>query len=276
MNNCESSKESVRKSIILLAAFCALDDIYPSSNQQHGETPNLYSYHRSLSKFTTLAVKIANTMFVNCNHSGDITGTSVAENYSKGNFFARLFKKRKDEFNACSVVDMDTFKDIFYAYHSKYLVQSAVSIIGGVTLQEIIKACTGQDTPVSQFLMFRSKFVSESQRNIIVSSSSPLRSFSQKILSLGSSRTMRNLSLRNKDTVVENKICDETVQKFMKSLKVLIVGAGAIGCEVLKNLVQMKIPSDNFNTFVNFSGTIYLADMDMIEKSNLNRQFLFR
>jgi ubiquitin-activating enzyme E1 len=44
----------------------------------------------------------------------------------------------------------------------------------------------------------------------------------------------------------------------------LMVGSGAIGCEHLKNLAYMGVTN------------IHLTDPDVIEKSNLNRQFLFR
>ena len=47
------------------------------------------------------------------------------------------------------------------------------------------------------------------------------------------------------------------------------VGAGAIGCEMLKNWAMMGVASGE-------GGQIYVTDMDTIEKSNLNRQFLFR
>lgn len=51
-------------------------------------------------------------------------------------------------------------------------------------------------------------------------------------------------------------------------MKYFIVGAGAIGCELLKNFAMMGIGADG--------GKIIITDMDLIEKSNLNRQFLFR
>ncbi|CAH2324165.1 SUMO-activating enzyme subunit 2 [Pelobates cultripes] len=50
----------------------------------------------------------------------------------------------------------------------------------------------------------------------------------------------------------------------VSSCRLLIVGAGGIGCELLKNLV--------LTGFTN----LYLIDLDTIDVSNLNRQFLFQ
>ena len=47
------------------------------------------------------------------------------------------------------------------------------------------------------------------------------------------------------------------------------MGAGALGCELLKNMAMMGVGSSP-------EGAVYVTDMDTIEKSNLNRQFLFR
>ena len=49
----------------------------------------------------------------------------------------------------------------------------------------------------------------------------------------------------------------------------LQVGAGAIGCEILKNFAMMGVGASP-------EGAVFVTDMDIIEKSNLNRQFLFR
>ena len=48
-----------------------------------------------------------------------------------------------------------------------------------------------------------------------------------------------------------------------------MVGAGAIGCELLKNFAMLGLGSGK-------DGQITLTDPDIIELSNLNRQFLFR
>ncbi len=53
-------------------------------------------------------------------------------------------------------------------------------------------------------------------------------------------------------------------QERLNAARVLVVGAGALGNEVLKNLALLGV------------GTIYVIDLDNIETSNLSRSVLFR
>jgi ubiquitin-activating enzyme E1 len=59
------------------------------------------------------------------------------------------------------------------------------------------------------------------------------------------------------------------VQAKLEALKVFVVGAGALGCEFLKNLALMGVATAD-------GSCLTVTDDDTIEKSNLSRQFLFR
>ena len=60
-------------------------------------------------------------------------------------------------------------------------------------------------------------------------------------------------------------MADDHIESFIPQ-----VGCGAIGCEMLKGYAQLGVGRKGSK------GLITITDNDIIEKSNLNRQFLFR
>jgi adenylyltransferase/sulfurtransferase len=53
-------------------------------------------------------------------------------------------------------------------------------------------------------------------------------------------------------------------QSILKNAKILVIGCGALGNEIVKNLTMLGV------------GNIFVVDMDKVEKSNLTRSVLFR
>lgn len=122
------------------------------------------------------------------------------------------------------------------------------AVVGSIAAQEVLKACSGKFTPVSQWLYYDA-----------------LESLPEDTSSL----TPAHCAPEGGRYDAQIAVFGRDFQRKLENLKYFIVGAGAIGCELLKNFAMLGIGAGE-------RGSLTVTDMDHIEKSNLSRQFLFR
>lgn len=121
---------------------------------------------------------------------------------------------------------------------------------GALGAQEVLKAATGLYNPVHQFLLYDCDEVLDNAK-----SENDESDEDQTAVDMSPGQTY---------------ILGQSLSKKLASSRLFLVGAGAIGCELLKNLAAMGAGTDAER------GCIILTDMDTIERSNLSRQLLFR
>ncbi|GME81961.1 unnamed protein product [Ambrosiozyma monospora] len=144
-------------------------------------------------------------------------------------------------------VNADLIKELSYGARGDLPASNA--FFGGLVAQEVLKACSGKFTPLKQFLYFDS-----------------LESLPESKEFVRTAETCKPINSRYDNQIA---VFGLEFQKKIANLNVFLVGSGAIGCEMLKNWAMMGLGSGP-------KGKIYITDNDTIEKSNLNRQFLFR
>lgn len=132
------------------------------------------------------------------------------------------------------------------AYHSTGDLAPMNAVIGGFVAQEVLKAVSAKFHPMVQNMYFDSL---ESLPDTL-----PTEEDCKPI----GSRYDRQIAVFGK--AFQDKIANN---------RQFLVGSGAIGCEMLKNWSMMGLGTGP-------KGMLNVTDLDTIEKSNLNRQFLFR
>ncbi|XP_071157458.1 ubiquitin-like modifier-activating enzyme 1 isoform X4 [Mytilus edulis] len=136
-----------------------------------------------------------------------------------------------------------------FSYSARGELCPLAAVIGGIAAQEVMKACSGKFGPVNQYLYFDAlECLPEENADSILTE-----------------ETCKPLNCRYDGQIA---VFGKDFIKKMGAQKYFLVGAGAIGCEMLKNWSMMGLGCDG--------GKVIVTDMDIIEKSNLNRQFLFR
>ncbi|XP_072319918.1 ubiquitin-like modifier-activating enzyme 6 [Eucyclogobius newberryi] len=131
---------------------------------------------------------------------------------------------------------------------AKGVLPPLAAAVGGFASQEALKAITGKFAPLQQWFYIDAVEVVRPLQSV------PAEDFYP--------RGDRYDGLR--------ACIGESMSLELQKLRVFMVGCGAIGCEMLKNFALLGVG------LTKGSGEICITDPDLIEKSNLNRQFLFR
>ncbi|XP_054164273.1 ubiquitin-like modifier-activating enzyme 1 isoform X2 [Oppia nitens] len=136
-----------------------------------------------------------------------------------------------------------------FSYISRGNISPMNAVLGGTAAQELMKACSGKFGPIYQWLYFDAL----------------------ECLPLESKDYPKEEECQPTNSRYDSQIAifGQNFQQKLANQKIFLVGAGAIGCEYLKNFAMMGLGAGQ-------NGAIWVTDMDIIERSNLNRQFLFR
>ncbi|KAK5078217.1 E1 ubiquitin-activating protein [Lithohypha guttulata] len=133
------------------------------------------------------------------------------------------------------------------SYQARGDLSPMAAFFGGLTAQEVLKAVSGKFTPVRQWMYFDS-----------------LESIPSSV-----ARSEELCQPQNSRYDGQIAVFGREFQDKISNVRNFLVGCGAIGCEMLKNYAMIGLGSGP-------NGHITATDNDSIEKSNLNRQFLFR
>ncbi|ATZ55548.1 Bcuba1 [Botrytis cinerea B05.10] len=133
------------------------------------------------------------------------------------------------------------------SYQAQGDLNPMAAFFGGLAAQEVLKAVSGKFHPINQWMYFDSL----------------------ESLPTSFKRTEETCKPLNSRYDGQIAVFGQEYQEKLSNITQFLVGAGAIGCEMLKNWAMIGLATGP-------KGKIFVTDMDSIEKSNLNRQFLFR
>ena len=169
--------------------------------------------------------------------------TNEIVNYSEKFYFA-LKENGNELFKKSKAFDSNFIRNLSLISQAQLPTDS--SFLGGILAQEILKF-SGLYTPINQILYYNNYIIIEN-----------LKKGDIEI----------NLLEKNR-YFFENIIFGKDLIEKLKNLNIFIIGAGALGCEIMKILALMGASTEG-------NSNIIITDNDSIEISNLNRQFFFK
>lgn len=184
-------------------------------------------------------------------------------------------------------VEADDLKDessmvkLFYlfAFQCRGVLNPLCAFMGGFVAQEVIKAITHKFTPTNQLFYYDATEVLPDFDPVKhIKALNPAQGdtaqsvFAKTYVDSEAQTGLKGDRYDGLRIVVGQKIVDKLAR-----MNLFMVGAGAIGCELLKNYAMLGVGCGKKDEAAGLkAGSIVLTDPDVIEVSNLNRQFLFR
>lgn len=135
------------------------------------------------------------------------------------------------------------------------------AFLGGLASQEIVKFLTQKFKPVHQVAYFDVLELMPERKEVDLSVEENFTAYAE-------ANGINEAAIDDRFADLNAVLGRDTVTALGET-NLFMVGAGAIGCELLKNFALLGVGTGA-------KGGIVLTDPDIIEVSNLNRQFLFR
>ncbi|KAI9137809.1 hypothetical protein BKA69DRAFT_1127905 [Paraphysoderma sedebokerense] len=134
-----------------------------------------------------------------------------------------------------------------FAYGCSGDLSPMASVIGGIVAQEVLKACSEKFHPISQYFYFDSFESLPTSVPVNEKNCAPLGArYDGQIAVFGSEFHSR-----------------------IANSKQFLIGAGAIGCEMLKNWAMMGLGTGD-------NGCVHISETETVKKRNLTCEFLYR
>ena len=153
-----------------------------------------------------------------------------------------------------------------FAFTSQGVFNPLSAFFGGFVAQEVVKAITNKFSPTKQVFYYDAMEV--------LPDFNPDKHLQEDTFS-EFLKTIKTEQVGDRTDGLRIVLGKDMVDKIAYT-NLFMVGAGAIGCELLKNYAMLGVGTGKVNKENPKGGSIVLTDPDIIEVSNLNRQFLFR
>lgn len=210
----------------------------PICSEQWGRTRSLHVLSLALSEFQG-------------KHDGALPKPDSAADTVEVVALAQAIATKKD-------IELDAKLVGNLARVSASVINPMTAFLGGIVGQEVLKAASFKFTPIQQFFYFDAEQVLPT---------SPKTADGEE----GEEIPLTEFAPQNTRYDHQIGIIGKTLHNKLTAGSYFLIGSGAIGCEMLKNWALMGVATDSKQ-----GGKITVTDMDVIETSNLSRQFLFR